>query len=199
MGEKEKSGIGFKIFIYSIEIVIISLILGGAWLLNKVLLAPPLIISFRLVRTKIEDKYDILHLSSIFACMIVSTAICVLGLYLSLPTAASLISNIFIGLIFAVATWHIQNALQLKIDKLRLEKELQELKHSLSTFNADTCTKEELLKRCEELHFSERQTNLAIAFFIDKVKQSELADLYYVEEKSIQQCKQRMKRKLNKM
>ena len=41
---KEKGSIGFRIFVIAIEIIIITAILGGAWLINKLLLAPPLIV-----------------------------------------------------------------------------------------------------------------------------------------------------------
>lgn len=182
MGEKKQIGIGFKIFVYSIEVIITSSILGGAWLLDKVLLAPPLIIAFRLVRTKIENKYDIFHLGTIFACMILSVCICLFGVYLSFPTSVSLMSNIFIGGIFAIGTWHIQSILN------RNKK-----------FDVEDCTKEDLIKRCKDLHFSKSKTELAVAFFIDKQKQSELAELLCIDEKSIQQRKRRMKLKLNKL
>lgn len=151
MGEKEKRklDLGFKIFVISTEIIIIAAILGGAWLLDKLLIAPPLIVSFRLIRVKIETKYDVLHCASIFACMIVSTLICWFGLYLSLPVAVSFISNIIIGVGFAIITWHIQDIINIK---------------RKYTF------KDELIFKCKQLGYNELKTEIAVKFFVDKEK-----------------------------
>jgi len=190
---KEKGSIGFRIFVITIEIIIITAILGGAWLINKLLLAPPLIVSFRIVRVKIETKYDIWHLATITACMIISTLICVLGLYISLPISISLISNIVVGGIFSVITWKIQE----HIDALKYANQLQIELGKDKTFNVNNCTREELIARCEKLKFSKRNTELAIEFFINKTNQKELANKLYIEEKSVSMQKFRLKNKLN--
>lgn len=64
-------------------------------------------------------------------------------------------------------------------------------------FNTNTCTKEELLIRCQELRLSKDNIELAIAFFIDKTKHSILADKLCIEEKSVIMKKLRLKEKLN--
>lgn len=202
MAQKEKSVIGFKIFVFFVGLLITAAILGGAWLINKLLLAPPLIVSFRLVRTKIETKFDIWHLATIFACMVVSTLICLFGVYLSLPIAISLISNIIVGSLFAVITWKIQEIVQVKIDKDKLQDRLNQIVAEITlkdNFNTETCTEEELRARCAELGFSGWNTELAIEFFIYKTKQSDLADRLCINEKSVTTRKRRMKEKLNKM
>lgn len=202
MAQKEKSVIGFKIFVFFVGLLITAAILGGAWLINKLLLAPPLIVSFRLVRTKIETKFDIWHLATIFACMVVSTLICLFGVYLSLPIAISLISNIIVGSLFAVITWKIQEIVQVKIDKGKLQDRLNQIVAEITlndNFNTETCTEQELRARCAELGFSGWNTELAIEFFIYKTKQSELADRLCINEKSVTTRKRRMKEKLNKM
>lgn len=202
MAQKEKSVIEFKIFVFFVGLLITAAILGGAWLINKLLLAPPLIVSFRLVRTKIETKFDIWHLATIFACMVVSTLICLFGVYLSLPIAISLISNIIVGSLFAVITWKIQEIVQVKIDKDKLQDRLNQIVAEITlndNFNTETCTEEELRARCAELGFSGWNTELAIEFFIYKTKQSDLADRLCINEKSVTTRKRRMKEKLNKM
>ena len=154
MGDKEvKIDWGFKAFVLAIEIVTLVAIFGGAWLINKLLLAPPLIVSFRLVRLKIETKYDVFHCASILACMIVSTAICVFGLYLSLPETVSFISNIIVGVAFAIITWHIQEI----IDIMRKR-----------TF------KDDLIDKCKSLNYNELKTEMAVRFFVHKQKPKEV-------------------------
>jgi hypothetical protein len=200
MGEKEQVSLGFRAFLFCVEIVILSMILCGAWMIDKLLLAPPFILSFRLSRVKIETKYDILHMATIFGCMIVSTAICVFGLYLSLPISVSFVSAIVVGAGFSIITWHIQDLINLKAKYDKINKELDCLKASIekdNSFDVDKCTKDELVSRCKELNLSSDATELAIELFINKTKQSVIADKLCIEEKSVQQHKRRLRKKLN--
>ena len=66
-----------------------------------------------------------------------------------------------------------------------------------NSFDVDFCTKEELINRCAELNFSKENTELAIKFFIEKTKQSLIADELCIDEKSVQERKRRLKQKLN--
>lgn len=201
MAEKEQVSLGFRAFIFCFEIFVLALILGGAWIIDKFLIAPPLILSFRLARVKIETKYDIFHMATIFGCMIVSTTICLFGLYLSFPATVSFISNVIIGVGFAIITWHIQDIINLKAKHSELQKELESLKTNIANdenFDVDNCTKERLLERCKELKMSDDAIELAIELFINKTKQSVIADKMCIEEKSVQQQKRRLRKKLNK-
>jgi hypothetical protein len=151
MGEKEQGSLnlGFKLFVLFTEIIVLAFILGGAWLINKVLLAPPLIIAFRLARIKIETKYDVFHCATVLSCMAVSTLICWLGLYLSLPVNISLISNIIVGMVFAIGTWHIQDAIN---------------------FKRNYTFKDDLISKCKAKGYNDLKTQIAIKFFVNKEK-----------------------------
>lgn len=81
----------------------------------------------------------------------------------------------------------------MKAEYLAMKEKLEANK----VFNTETCTREELIARCNELHLSKENIELAIKFFIDKVKQSEIADELCIEEKSVQMRKRRLKQKLN--
>lgn len=191
--EKRKVSLGFRIFIILLEIIFLSAVLGGAWLMNKTLLAPPLIVAFRLTRVKIEEKHAVLHCATISACMCVSTAICWFGLYLSLPINISLISNIIVGVIFAIITWKIQEVIDMKAEYKTLKAKLEADK----VFNTETCTKDELIDRCNKLHLSKENIELAIKFFIEKRKQSDIADELCISEQGVRIRKLRLKKKLN--
>lgn len=117
--------------------------------MNKVLVAPPLIVSLRLIRVKIETKYDVFHLISIFTCMVLSTCVCWLGTYIALPINVSLISGIIVGGGFAIISWHIQ-------DIINIKQRLNE--------------KDNLIARCKALNYNELKTEIAVKFFIDKQK-----------------------------
>lgn len=66
-------------------------------------------------------------------------------------------------------------------------------------FDVNTCTEEELRKRCEELRFSYDNTELAVEFFIKKTKQSVIADKLCIDEKSVTTRKKRLKAKLQQI
>jgi hypothetical protein len=85
--------------------------------------------------------------------MIVSTLICWSGLYLSLPIAVSFISNIIVGVGFAVITWHIQDIIDLKSKYTR---------------------KERLIDKCKTLNYSKFKIDIALQFFIEKKKTKEV-------------------------
>lgn len=182
MGKKEVNReFGFKVFVTFVEIVTLALIFIGAWLLNKLLIAPPLIISLRLVRLKIETKYDVFHLASVFACIILSVLVCWLGLYLSLPITVSLISNIIIGVGFAIISWHLQEIIDLKRNR---------------TF------KDDLIDKCKALGYNEMKTQIAVKFFVHKEKPKDVwiwlceTQKYPMEWDSVKNLKYKMKKDL---
>jgi hypothetical protein len=200
MGEKSKVTFGFRLFVLGIEIITLAGIFGGVWLMDKLLIAPPFIVSLRLIRLKIETKYDVFHLASINACILLSIAVSLIGVYISLPVNVSFISNIIIGVCFAIISWHIQDIINLKAKNHNLQKELEALNKNINedkTFDVDNCTLEQLVFRCNELNLSKDATELAIEFFINKTKQSIIADKMCIEEKSVQQHKRRLRKKLN--
>lgn len=136
-----------------------------------------------------------------------STNFCIhitlLIIWFCIPTVAyvktSLLSSIPIAFLICLIGNIAQerNIFRVKNEELVLENAqiLQSFKPK--PFNVDNCTKDELLARCRQLGFSASQTDLAVEFFIDKTKQSVLADKFCVEETSISKQKYRLKKKLN--
>lgn len=181
MGEKDKVSIGFKVFVIFVEVVVALAILGGAWAIDKLLLAPALIVAFRLTRVKIETKFDVFHCKTILACMILSVAICLVGLYISLPISVSFVSNILVGVGFALLTWIIQDVIDLK-------KSVGE--------------KDNLIARCKFLGYNDLKTQIAIKFFIDKEKPKDVwlwlceTQEHPMEWDSVKNLKYKMKKDL---
>lgn len=83
--------------------------------------------------------------------------------------------------------------------KLRLLAKYIQLKKQLTKtkFNVDTCTEQELIDMCKELHFSENNTLLAIELFIKKTPHKILAEQLFIDTKSVTTRKKRLKAKLN--
>ena len=122
-------------------------------MINKMLIAPPLVVSLLLTRVNIEKKYAVYHCGTVFVCMITSVLVCLLGVHLSLPVNISLISNIVVGVVFAIISWKIQ--------------EYIDLKHKYSA-------KDELIYKCHELNYNPLNTEIAVKFFIEHQKPKEV-------------------------
>ena len=144
-----------------------------------------------LIREQFPKQY---HCTSHATCRLVTSVVFFFGVSFILPFALSLFSAIPICYFISWVGFTKKQADDFEIKYLQIKRELEKK----SEFNTDTCTEEELIARCRELKFSKEKTELAIEFFINKTKQSELADKFCVDEKSIQQSKRRLKQKLNR-
>lgn len=103
-----KDEIGFKVFVAIFNVAIITLVILGAWIIGKVLLALPCILAFYFARVVIEKNGNrALHFMSNSLCLVVSSCICVFAIHFSLPLGTSLISVIGSATLCAMATWYV--------------------------------------------------------------------------------------------
>lgn len=128
-------------------------------------------------------------------CRLITSVVSFFGISFVLPLSLSLFSAIPINYFIGWVGFTKKQADYYEVKFERLRKQLEEN----SRFNTDNCTLERLLDRCREIGLSEENTNLAIEFFIKKTKQSDIADKLFINEKSVQMRKQRLKEKLNKI
>lgn len=117
-------------------------------------------------------------------CCIPNTLNLTISLLSAIPIAFFIC---WIGCIFEEKTRKTKELIDIKTEKLKYK------------FNTETCTKKQLLIRCQELRFSKENTELAIEFFINKTKQSIIAEKLCIEELSVARQKLRLKQKLNKI
>lgn len=101
----------------------------------------------------------------------------------------SLLSTIFDGFVICAIGCILQ-------EKIAIAILAKNNKAKNKPFDIDNCSKDELILRCKEIRLSSHNTDLAIAFFIDKTKQSILAERLCIDEKSVAQQKFRLKQKL---
>lgn len=129
------------------------------------------------------------HAKSMVQCMLTSVTLFALLTTFTLPVSFSIQCSGIFGVLTAYISYRVSDA-QIKLNRYNALIAPKQ-------FNADTCTKDELIQRCTELKFSKENTELAVMFFIDKTKQSIIADLLHIDEKSVTTRKKRMKAKLN--
>lgn len=127
-------------------------------------------------------------------CRLITATVFFFGVSFVLPMALSLLSSIPINYFIGWVGFTKKQCDDFEVKCERLKQQLERR----SKFSTDNCTEKELLERCRKLGFSEENTNLAVEFFIKRTKQSEIADKLFINEKSVQMRKQRLKEKLNK-
>lgn len=143
------------------------------------------------------------HSSSLKHCFTLSLVVFAFALMAAAPSDFSITFSVFLGLMIAFISYkvgivqsklHDYDYIEPRYNQLvEFYKEATEPK----SFDTDTCTLDELLSRCNELHLSKDNTDLAVEFFIHKTKHSIIADRLCIDEKSVVMRKMRLKRKLN--
>lgn len=102
---------------------------------------------------------------------------------LSMKVQYSILSSVIVSLVLTTGLYKLQTLIDNKV---------------VTNFDAETCTEEELLERCRELKFSERQTRLAVEYFIKKKTHNAMADSESIDVSSSWKAKNRLKNRLNK-
>ena len=172
-------------------LIVIAFLFMSAFIFDKYIESILFCVSHHLIRYAFKKQF---HSGKTAVCLTFTFGVAWIGISNTLPLELSLVSSIPICFIISFLGFIAQDRLDLYV----INKELKQKLENKGEFNTDTCTKEELVARCGELGFSETNTNLAIEFFINKTKQSKLADNLCVDESTIRIRKLRLKKKLNK-
>lgn len=171
--------------------IVVAFVCFCGWLFAKPFESLMFCISHSVIRPRFEKQY---HCPTTALCLITTLVIAWFGISYLLPIGVSLLSSIPTG--FAIS--YFGYVMQDRTDILKSLKQLKETLNQKPNFHTDTCTETELVARCKELGMNEHDINIAIELFIKKTKQSKVADMLCIEEKSVQQRKRRLKQKLNK-
>lgn len=175
----------FQISTYALVFLAIGLM---AFLTNKYIETVALFISFVWLRNAFGKTY---HSNSFWLCIAISIIVFVIAILFIPNKNVSLFACVLFGFMIDYIAYKCKDYEDSKVALFELTKP--------KPFSVDTCSESELLERCKKLRLSEENTNLAIEFFIKKTKQSVLADILCVEEKSISKRKKRLKEKLNSL
>lgn len=161
------------------HVFVVSMIALFAFLLEKEIEAICFCVAHIVIRPKFNKQY---HSMKTNICLMITLSIAFFGILLCLPVNESLLSAVPLAFGVVWVGYIAQDRLDLLTPK---------------PFNTDTCTMEELLARCNDLKFNKENTDLAVEFFINRTKQSVIADKLCIDEKSVAMRKMRLKQKLN--
>ena len=188
-----------KAYRYGGFAIIIGLLVGFSWLIGKPIEFLFVFLPYFITKNFYARQY---HSRSLKECFTISLVVFSLIMLTTLPKVMSIIFSVLLGLAIAFISYKI-GIMQFKLkDYEYIEPRYNELvafyenATKSKPFDVNTCTENELRKRCEELHFSYDNTELAVEFFIRKTKQSVIADKLCIDEKSVTTRKKRLKAKL---
>lgn len=189
-----------KAYRYGGFAIILGLLVGFSWLIGKPIEFIFIFLPYFLTKGLYTRQY---HSRSLKECFSLSLVVFALSIIACVPREASILFAVVLGLAIAFASYK-AGVIQFKLkDYEYIEPRYNQLvdfyKNATEQkpFDINTCTEEELRKRCEELRFSQDNTELAVEFFIRKTKQSIIADRLCIDEKSVTTRKKRLKDKLN--
>ena len=167
-------------------LLVITIVVLFACLLDKIIEAIVFCTAHLILRRDFNKQY---HSGFTAVCLSITIAVAFFGIIVCLPINVSLLSSIPLAFIICWVGDIAQDRLDCKskIKELTIKK----------PFDIETCTRDELVERCLELRFSQRNIELAIEFFINKTPQRLIADKLCIDEKSVTTRKKRMKLKLN--
>lgn len=176
--------------------------MGFAWLVGKPIEFIFIFLPYFLTKGLYARQY---HSRSLKECFSLSLIVFALALMACVPSGESIMFSVVLGLAIAFISYKV-GVIQFKLkDYEYIEPRYNELvafyenATKSKPFDVNTCTENELRKRCAELHFSYNNTELAVEFFIRKTKQSIIADKLCIDEKSVTTRKKRLKAKLQQI
>lgn len=182
--------------------LIVGLLMGFSWLISKPIEFLLIFLPYFLTKGLYARQY---HSRSLRECFILSLGIFSLAVIACVPHETSISFSVLLGLVIAFISYK-AGVIQFKLkDYEYIEPRYNELvafyenATKSKPFDVNTCTEEELRKRCEELRFGYDNTELAVEFFIKKTKQSVIADRLCIDEKSVTTRKKRLKAKLQQI
>lgn len=182
--------------------LIVGLLMGFAWLIGKPIEFVFIFLPYFLTKGLYTRQF---HSRSLKECFSLSLIVFALALMACVPSGESIMFSVVLGLAIAFISYKV-GVIQFKLkDYEYIEPRYNELvafyenATKSKPFDVNTCTEEELRKRCEELRFSYDNTDLAVEFFIKKTKQSVIADKLCIDEKSVTTRKKRLKAKLQQI
>lgn len=175
-----------KYLLWNYVLVVLSVLLC-AWIFNRWVEGISFCVAHCLLRYKFRYVY---HSKNNCLALTLFIIWCVIPHTISL--SYSLLSTIFDGFVICWIGCTIQEKITLAIEVRKKKSQPEQ-----QPFDVDNCSKNELIIRCKEIRLSAHNTDLAIAFFIDKTKQSIIAEKLCIDEKSVAMQKYRLKIKLN--
>ena len=169
----------FQLLTYGIVFATIALM---AVITGKYIETIGLFVSFVALRYAFDKTW---HSKSFWRCIFISCVVFAVSIFFVPNKGVSILACIAFGLCIDYVAYKYKYYEDISLELYK-------------PFNVDTCTRAELLTRCREIGLSEENTELAVEFFIKKTKQSEIADRLFINEKSVQIKKSRLRKKLNK-
>ena len=163
-------------------LVILLALFSVSWVFEKVINTVIILMSYGGTRWVFPLTY---HAKTDKGCIMFTIACFSIAIIIALPINLSIIASVIVGMAISTFLFFLQYFLDLK-----------------SNYKVDD--KEEFIRRCKDLKYGDLKTEMAVKFFIEKLKPKEVWSWLceekheYMEYDSVYQAKWRMKKELFK-
>jgi hypothetical protein len=161
-------------------VVILVALFSVAWLFDKVINTVIILMSYGGTRWAFPLTY---HAKTDKGCIMFTIACFSIAIIIALPINLSIVASVIVGMAISTFLFFLQYFLDLKT-------------------NIKVDDKEEFINKCKALGYGQLKTEIAIKFFVDKIKTKEVWNWLcedkqaYMEYDSVKQMKWRMKKEI---
>lgn len=161
-------------------VVILVALFSVSWLCDKVINTVIILMAYSLTRWVFPLTY---HAKTDRGCIMFSIACFSIAIIIALPINLSIIGSVMAGMAISTFLFFLQYFLDLK-----------------ASYKVDD--KEAFIEKCKELKYGELKTEIALKFFVEKLKTKEVWEWLcndkkeYMEYDSLKQMKWRMKKEI---
>lgn len=178
----------FYAFKYGLYAFILLMTFMFAFLLDKHIEAIFLFVTYVIIRYMFPTTF---HHPNVYWCVFWSILAMWLSIVASLPLKYSILSSVVVAIILCFVLYKVQDYIDTKERVIELS--------SPAPFSVKTCTKDEMLARCRATKLSSDNTEIAIAYFVEKsMSLWDIADKFSIDYDSAKQRVWRIKSKLEK-
>lgn len=164
------------------------------YLTDKWLEGVAFVVAHLALRYKFRFQYHSKH-----HCFELTNFIIWASIPMTAPMEYSLLASIPIAFFVCWVGNEEQEKIWLAIQCRKLKQEIKDLKSQLpqkQEFDVDNCTREAMEARCKEIGLNEKNTQLAIRFFVERTSLWKIAEELDIEYDSVNKRKKRLKSKL---
>lgn len=182
---KIRNFIKYQLWVY---LIVFASILLCSWIFNRWIEGAMFCVAHTVIRNAFDKQF---HFNKTAYCLILTCAIIWFAIPLTLSVAVSLLSSIPIAFSICFVGYLAQD----RIDLLKATRK--------SKLDLKNCSRDEIIKICNELGYSKDKQDLAIMFFVDRLKNKQIWEILCdthrnIEWSSVNKAKYRIKQELKK-
>lgn len=155
-----------------VYVIIIGSIALCSWIFNRWIEGFMFVVAHIVIRRVFDKQF---HFDKTAFCLILTCAIIWFAIPISMPIATSLLSSLLIAFLVCFFGYLAQD----RVDLLKARK-------GNGIFDFNHCTREQVIEICNDLDYSKDKTDMAIMFFVDKLKNKQVWEIMCNTQRNVE-------------